>query len=80
MTIESGVAILSILGVIATTFLSLFVGQRISSSERRMLREMADTYLPREVADEKFRYYDYRIGATPTPTHPRRALADDGVT
>jgi len=78
MTIDTAVALLSVLGVIATTFLSLFVGTRINASERRMLKEMADLYMPREVADEKFRYYDYRMGSAPTPVHPRRQTVDDG--
>ena len=73
MTIEAGVAILSLLITVGGFVLGLFVSSRISASEER-LREWIETrYLPREVAAATFHLRDSRIDdliRSSTPRYP----------
>lgn len=78
MSIQDACALFGVLYVVGQVVATLFVASKINASEKRITKEMADTYLPREVAAEKFRYYDYRLGdPSITPPAARRLAHPD---
>lgn len=79
MSIQDAVAILGFLWVAGHFFATLFVTSKITKAVVDLKKEMASTYLPREVAEAQFRYYDYRMDGEHTPRVARRQAASDGV-
>lgn len=78
MTIQDACALFGALYVVGQVLASLYVSSKVAKCRDQILKEMADTYLPREVAAERFRYYDYRLGDPAiTPPSQRRTLTED---
>lgn len=78
MSISDAVAILGLLWVVGQWISTLFVSHKIGKAKDAILEKVEDRYLPREVAAEKFRYYDRYLGdSETTPLRPRRAIAPD---
>jgi len=80
MSIGEGVAVLGLLGTVATTFLALFVSNKVHNSEARMMDKIATVYMTRELVAERFRVLDQRlddhIGRHDTARH-RLVKGDD---
>ena len=75
MSIEAATGIIALLLTVASTILGLFVKNKIAESEDRMMVHMAQTYITRELANERFANLDRRVdivAACPTPRRPHQ--------
>ena len=78
MSIEAATGLLTLLLLITTTSLGMFVKNKIADSEDRLMTQIAQTYMSRELANEKFGTLNARVDAISNSHTPRRMFPYTG--